>query len=449
MNLPFLRIEADEGYRFILIVALFFLNSVILESNEVIATSGFISNIGVQHVVWVWTVDMTIVMLTAALYSIVVDQTDRIRLTIWMFAGFGCGYFLLYKLFQLQHLTWLTYPLLTIINDQQWSLFGLLIWALATDAFNTAQAKRLFPLFAMAAMLGSVAGNASVAALPLILHTPGYVLLLVNAFLMVLLAAAIWTAHASQAFSTTIRPTHHGSHQGARREENLRDIFTEGMGFIRDIPSFRYLAFAMIPLGLGLNALEFHFLSTIVSTDTATVQTVYGAFKVAMSVSILAIQALFVTKLVNEVGLRRIFMLMPMAQLIALLSVFALPLYGIFLGNYLARVTLVAVDEPARQMLFGLAPDERRGRVSAFMNGYLYPLGAIIGCLLIGTLMYLTQLNYLHLYQSQLIYLGTALIAVLVALWMVIQIHKSYDLSLLNWRLERRKRRSKIPSFEF
>lgn len=441
MNLTLLRIPDVERYRFGLIVTLFFLNSVILESNEVIATSGFISNIGVHHVIWVWAVDMLIVMLTAALYSIVVDRTNRARLTTIMFATFGCGYLGLHKLFQIEHLEWLTYPLLTIINDQQWSLFGLLIWALANDAYSTAQAKRLFPLLAMAVMIGSVFGNATVALLPHLLQVPGYVLLLVNAFLMILLSAAIWTVDSTQSLLASVRP--------ARHQAQLHDVFAEGIGFIRDVPSFRYLAFAMIPLGLGLNALEFHFLSTIVSADTAAVQTIYGTFKVILSISILLAQALLVTRLIKWIGLRRIFTLMPVAQLTGLLLVFAWPLYGIFLANYLVRVTLVAIDEPARQMLFGLAPDERRGRVSAFMNGYLYPLGAIAGCLVIGIILYCTQAGYIQSAYSAYIYLSIAFLSIVTSLLMVFRINKYYDLSMLSWRLERRKRGSTIPNIVF
>ena len=84
------RVRAAEALRFGLIVALLFFNSVILESNEVIATSGFISNIGAQHVIWVWATDMLIVMVTTALYSTVVDRTNRTKLTTIMFALFGC-----------------------------------------------------------------------------------------------------------------------------------------------------------------------------------------------------------------------------------------------------------------------------------------------------------------------------------------------------------------------
>jgi hypothetical protein len=221
------------------------------------------------------------------------------------------------------------------------------------------------------------------------------------------------------------------------------------LGFIRDVPAFRYLAFAMIPLGFGLNALEFHFLSTIVHMDGASVQTIYGTFKIVLSLTVLLVQGLFVTQLINTVGLRRIFSLLPLAQVTGLLLVFMWPLYGIFLGNYLTRVALVAVDEPARQMLFGLVPDERRGRVSAFMNGYLYPLGAILSCIVIGLSFMVRDANALAPHNGQLLYLGQGALAVLFALTMSWYLQRSYDTSLLSWRLDRRKRRSTIPNLDF
>jgi ATP/ADP translocase len=445
MNIALPRIHADEVTRFGLIVALFFFNSVILESNEVIATSGFISNIGVQHVVWVWAADMLVVMLTAALYSIVVDRTDRARLATTMFALFGLIYLVLYGLFRLEYMPWLVYPLLTVVNDQQWSLFGLLIWALANDAFSTAQAKRLFPLLAMAVMVGSVVGNATVTLVPRALQAPGYILLLLNSLILLTLFLLMVVTLMSSGMRAQLLATV----RSARHEGGLREVFTEGTGFIRDVPVFRYLAFAMIPLGFGLNTLEFHFLSTIATADVASVQTVYGTFKVILSVTVLIAQGFFTTQLINKIGLRRVFSLMPMVQIGGLFLVFLSPLYGILLGNYLTRATLLAVDEPARQMLYGMAPDERRGRVSAFMNGYLYPLGAIGGCLLIGTVMVLIRLDLLTLQLGQAIYLGAALLCVAFAYSMVIRLFRTYDTSLLSWRLDRRKRRSTIPNLEF
>ncbi len=445
MNLALPRIQAAEVAKFGLIVALLFFNAVILESNEVIATSGFVSDIGVQHVVWMWGADMAVVMLTAAIYSIVVDRTNRLKLATAMFAGFGCIYLAMYGLFQFTQFAWLVYPLLTIMNDQQWSLFTLMIWALANDAFSTAQAKRLFPLLAMAVMIGSVVGNAIVTLLPELMEKPGYILLIFNAIVMLTLFVMLLGVLLSTTASNHLMPVA----RSARSGEQLSAIFTEGLGFVRDIPSFRYLAFAMIPLGFALNTLEFHFLSTIANRELASVQTVYGGFKIAISLSILFVQGFLATWLINQITLRKIFGILPVAQLAGLLLVFAWPIYGIFLGNYLTRVTLVAIDEPARQLMFGLAPDERRGRVSAFMNGYLYPLGAILSCTVVGIVLYLTQIGFLGRALGEHIYLTLGLLAVLFALVMVSRIAKHYDSSLLSWRLDRRKRRSNIPNLEF
>jgi len=445
MNAALPRIHAAEALRFGLIVTLLFFNSVILESKEVIATSGFISNIGVQHVIWMWTVDMLIVMLTTALYSTVVDRTDRTKLTTIMFALFGSIYFGLYFLFQVGHLPWLTYPLLTIINDQQWALFAMLIWALANDSFSTAQAKRLFPLLAMAVMIGSVIGNTVVTLLPQLFGVPGHALLLLNAAIMVLLFLVLVIVHFSSSQQEQILlPA-----RSARQPSGLRDIFAEGRGFIRDVPAFRYLAFAMIPLGFGLNAIEFHFLSTIADVDAASVQTIYGSFKIVLSLTVLVVQGVMTTRLINQIGLRRIFSLLPFAQLVGILAAILWPIYGIFLGNYLTRTALVAIDEPARQMLYGLTPDERRGRVSAFMNGYLYPIGAIASCLLIGGLLMGSRVGLIPIPLSEFLYLALALIGIFFAFVMVLRIHQVYDISLLSWRLERRKRRSNIPDLEF
>lgn len=445
MNVALPRIHAAEVLRFGLIVTLLFCNSVILESNEVIATSGFISNIGVQHVIWMWMADMLIIMLTTALYSTVVDRTNRTTLTTILFALFGSIYFALYLLFQAGHLLWLTYPLLTIVNDQQWALFGMLIWALANDSFSTAQAKRLFPLLAMAVMIGSVVGNTVVTLLPQLLHLPGYALLIFNAAVMLLLFLVLVVANVFSSTQERLLPTA----RSTRQSGGLRDIFAEGRGFIRDVPAFRYLAFAMIPLGFGLNALEFHFLSTIVEADAVSVQTIYGSFKIVWSITVLAVQGMVTTRLINQIGLRRIFSLLPFAQFAGILLALLWPIYGIFLGNYLTRVTLVAIDEPARQMLYGLTPDERRGRVSAFMNGYLYPLGAIASCLLIGFVFVSTGAGLIPPQLGEFLYLGMALIGILFAFGMVLRIHQEYDISLLSWRLERRKRRSNIPDLEF
>lgn len=440
MTLGLSRIERDERWQFVVIVAFLLINSLVLESNEVIATSGFVSHVGVQHIVWVWALDMVVVMVTAALYSLIVDRVNRIALTMRLFTLFGFCYLAIYLLFQLETLTWLVYPLLTILNDQQWSLFGLLIWALASDIFSTAQSKRLFPLLAMAVIVGSIVGNSTVAAVSQLLHGRGDQLLLLNALLMTALALTLVLLQWCGKFEISVRP--------AGSDERLTDILREGFAFVQEVPLFRYLALAMIPLGLAYNTIEYHLLYTLSIMDAATLQTTYGVFKSVTAFSLLLIQALVTTRLINHFGLRRVFSFLPFILLIGLGSTLLLPAFAIFGANFLARVTLQGIDEPARQTLKNLVPDERRGRVSAFLNGYLYPTGSILGCIQIGLIMQLVSHGVISASLGQLSYLLISVLCLLFALWSAYQVYQHYDASLLNWRLDRRKRRRSIPNLD-
>lgn len=440
MTLGLSRIEQDERWQFLVIGAFLLINSLVLESNEVIATSGFVSHVGVQHIVWVWALDMVVVMVTAALYSLIVDRVNRVALAMRLFTLFGFFYLAIYLLFQFEALTWLVYPLLTILNDQQWSLFGLLIWALASDIFSTAQSKRLFPLLAMAVIVGSIVGNSAVAAVSQFLQGRGDRLLLLNALLMTGLSGILFILQWRGKFEVSARP--------AGSDERLMDILREGFAFVQDVPLFRYLALAMIPLGLAYNTIEYHLLYTLSTMDAATLQTTYGIFKSVTAFSLLLIQALVTTWLINHFGLRRVFALLPLVLLIGLGSTLVLPAFAILGVNYLARVTLQGIDEPARQTLKNLVPDERRGRVSAFLNGYLYPVGSVLGCIIIGLLMQLVGHGIISAYVGQLSYIVLSILGLFFALWAVFQVYQQYDASLLNWRLDRRKRRRSVPNLD-
>lgn len=440
MTLGLSHIERDERWQFIVIVAFLLINSLVLESNEVIATSGFVSHVGVQHIVWVWALDMLIVMVTVALYSLIVDRVNRVALTMRLFALFGFFYLAFYLLFQLETLTWLVYPLLTILNDQQWSLFGLLIWALASDVFSTAQSKRLFPLLAMAVIIGSIVGNSTVAAASQLLQGHSDQLLLLNALLMSGLALTLAWFQWQGKFEISVRP--------AMNDERLTDILREGFAFVQEVPLFRYLAVAMIPLGLGYNTVEYHLLYTLSAMDAVTLQTTYGVFKSVTALSLLLIQALVTTRMINHFGLRRVFSFLPLILLVGLGGTLFLPAFAILGANFLARVTLQGIDEPARQTLKNLVPDERRGRVSAFLNGYLYPTGSILGCIQIGLIMQLVSHGVISTNTGQLSYILISLACLVFALWSAFQVYQQYDASLLNWRLDRRKRRRSIPNLD-
>jgi len=446
MQIPFLatRIRTEERARFGILATLLLFNSLVLESNEVMATGGFANQVGVSFLPWLWAVDMMIVMLTSAVYSLQVDRSDRNRLTVIILAGLALAYSLLYGAFALAAPDWLTYSIFTILTDQQWLLVPMLVWALVNDAFSTTAAKRIIPLLGIAVLVGRVLGNAIVAGAASLLagnRLGSMPLLLINAILLFVLAGL---------YAVSMRLLQINARR-ATTESILADL-REGIAFVRAVPAYRFLAIAMMLMGFGLNVIEFHFIWRVAAqfTRLADLEFFYGVFKVVSLVLLTILQGWAMTKLLDRLGFQRIFACMPVTMSGALLCALVWPgIGGITVGNLWTRAVLLGIDEPARHAFQGLVPDERRGRVSAVMDGYLYPVGAIVSCAFLLLLFALVGTTWLTLGAAQLLYLGGGLLCVGGALYAVRQLYITYDTSMLNWRLQRKRRASQLDQLQF
>jgi hypothetical protein len=312
------RLLPGERARFVTLGLLLFINSLVQESNEVVATSGFVSNVGVKQVPWLWTVEYLLVILVSGAYSLVVDRTKRERLTIALSLVFSLLYSLLYVL------------------------------------------------------------------------------------------------------------------------------------FVREVPVYRYMTVAMLMVGIGWTVIEYQLLVSASHLKPAALQAFYGWFKVAVPLVLLIVQSVVASWLLNRLGSRHVFTVLPAVLLFSLLLTMLVPgLVGVAAGVYLVRVTTQGVDESSRQSFLGLVPDERRGRVSAFVEGYLYPLGYIIGCAMIGAVLWGMKYHLFAPSAGRTLYLGLSCACAVVSLWAMMQFRATYDVSMLNWRLQRRRRASVLDDLEF
>lgn len=185
------RVLPGERKNVVALALLLFMNTLVLESNEVIATSGFVSNVGVSYILLLWAIMMLMTMLTSCTYLVFIDRVDRKRFGMILFGGASLFYVAFYFLFTLGVSDFASYGLLAIFTEQQWSLFPLVIWALASDSFPVAAAKRLFPILSTAVILGSVVGNGVAATIGQWLDAGSYVLLRFNTALMLASAAVL------------------------------------------------------------------------------------------------------------------------------------------------------------------------------------------------------------------------------------------------------------------
>lgn len=423
----------EETYLVITLWLLLLSNALACQVSDVVAVSGFLSSVGVNQILVVWLVDMLLTILITGLQSLVVDRFDRVSLMGWMSCGYVLMLVILRLLFSLQAPRWLNYSLLYLLAEQQLLFFPLVFWILANDLFDMAQTKRLFPLIATGSFVGQVLGLGLAAIAPTLLtqlQLKPEELLSLNA--LVYLAAFLLIQ--SRLRGIKFRQT-------AQKRESAIATLTEAWNFIREVSSFRYLTIAILAINVCLTVFEFRFLvvSNQIFSTAESYQRFYSLYRLGLTLTAFFVQVFLTSSLIKRIGLKNSFLALPLAQLIATFSMIFFPDIGGGIGGFsLSKLTQFTVDESARKSFQAFVPEERRGRVSMFMDSYLFATGTVIGCLTIGAVVLLgTQLNISTYFYA---YLGIGLLACGVAIASTIKMRTVYEKSLLNWRLKRRQR---------
>lgn len=449
-KLKFLNVKRGEWGLAISLLLLLAINTLVLELSDVVAMAGFVSSVGTPQIIWLWIVDMVITLLSAGMYAVIVDRVSRVRLIAALLGGFAVVYLVLQLLFSYGAPDWLTYPLLYILADQQYVIFPLAFWVLANDVYTMSESKRLFPLIGAGYAVGSIAGNALAAGSGSLMQNAAQgqqqtaALLTLGALMFLIGLGLLWL---------TFRQRQVRARQSQQVGADVRETFKVGMDVVRGVPLFRWLAIAMLLAGLALTVIEYHFFFVVdqaVANDPLRFRTFYGTYKVVLILSTLLVQWLIAGRLLEKVGMKNAFIVLPAGLIASGGLALALPgLAGGAAGRFLARLLQRAWDEPARKSTENLVPDERRGRVSALLDSYLYAIATIAGCLLLAVLFLITSLGWVSAQTATWCYLGVAAVAAVGALVAAVRLRSQYDSSLLNWRLARSRRKSVLDGIEF
>ncbi|MCB0195005.1 MAG: hypothetical protein KDJ65_23850 [Anaerolineae bacterium] len=417
-------------------------NSLALNLSDVVAISGFLSDVGPNGLLIVWSVNMLLIVLTTGVQSLVVDRFNRIRVMQVMCLILMLAYIILPFMFAGDLLPkWFNYSTLYLLAEQQGLFFPIVFWVLANDMFNAAQARRIFPVISSWAFTGQILGLSLAGAFPFL---PDYInvtsreLLFFNALLF-LLAFILLSRRLSK---VKIRPTQY-------KPETIRETLTEGWGFVREVPSFRFLMFSMLAVYLALTVLEYHFLvesdQAPLLSEAGSFQTFYATYHLVLTIIAVATQGLLTSRIITRIALKNTFFILPSVLLASVAGVLAIPgLISASLGLGIPYLTKDSIDESAQKSLQALVPEERRGRVSLFMDSYLYAFGTILGCVLTGIALAIgNQWSYISNFYF---YLPIALLSAVGAIVAIAKMRTNYETSLLNWRLKRRSRRTSATS---
>jgi AAA family ATP:ADP antiporter len=412
-------------------------NSIAVQVSGIVSVSNFLSEGGVNNILIVWLVDYLLILLMAGLQSLIVDRFGRITLMQWMTFGFALLFAALRLMFIFKIPGWLNYSLLYLLAEQQGLFFPLVFWILANDVFDMVQTKRLFPLIASWGFAGKLLGIGIAAVSPdmfarLDIKPEEVLTLNILIYLLVYLLVLGGLRKAK------VRRTR-------RKRETVRETLTEGWGFVREVPSFRYLIQAIVALTLCDVVIGFRFyvVSDAVFSDPGSYQRFFSLYRLGVTLIGFLIQSLLTSRIINRIGLQNTFLILPFAVLAGATWMMALP--GIISGvggMVLLGLTRDTVNESARKAFLALVPEERRGRVSMFMDSYLPAVGVISGSLVTGAIVFVGL--QLHSTMYFYVYLAVAALAALFAVWAIFKMRAVYDSSLLNWRLKRRQRAASV-----
>ncbi|MFQ3583536.1 MAG: hypothetical protein SNJ85_01180 [Cyanobacteriota bacterium] len=409
------------------------MNSVARQISDVVAVSGFLSTVGSDAILVVWLIDMLVVILITAIQSIVVDRYNRLQLLSWMVFGFALFHVILRFLFVFEATRGINYGLLFLLSEQQQLFFPIIFWVLANDIFSMTQSKRVFPLIASGEFVGQILGLGIAGFTPLLLSRIDLKteeLLVFNTFLYMIVFILIKVGLQG----VEIRRT-------SNKHETFQESLSEGWEFIKEIPAFRYIMFSIIGINIVLTIFEFDFLGiTNQAFPTAEgYQQFYSFFRLGLIISATLIQTFLTSRILQAVNLKNALLILPINQFFASLwMIISKGLVSGIVGFSLSKISQLTINEAAGKSVQSLVPEERRGRVSLFMDSYLFAIGTIMGCVVLsliwGSSFFVENVDYRQIYLMIAAVVGVANIG------FVIKMRSTYDSSLLNWRLKRRQK---------
>ena len=436
------RVNPGEGGLVLVLSLLLFSNEMARQMSGIVGISDFLDTGSVNGILIVFAIDALIIIATGALASLIVDRFNRIELLRWACFVFALVFIGLFMVAWFNVPTWFNAAILFIISEQQWLIFPLFFWVLANDIFEMAQAKRLLPLLGTWGFVGKMAGI-SVALLPGILFRLDIMSVGVLTIEMVLILNTVIYMLLFFLVSAGLRNVK--LRESQPKGESVRETLAEGWGFVREVDSFRYLMVIVFFVAMGSLMIEFRFLDVAKETynDAASYKSFYASYLLVTALISITFQGLLTSRIITKFQLKNTFFILPIVMLGSAASMIGLPniISGVG-GQMSTKIARTTVDSSSRKAFQALVPEERRGRVSLFMDNYVQAGGLITGCIVTGIVVTVGTQSGSSTYFY--VYLGIAVLVAISAIWAAAKMKKEYDHSMLNWRLKRRRRGSQV-----
>jgi AAA family ATP:ADP antiporter len=427
------RVKPAELKIVLTLGAILFVNYAAMGIVKVVSVSGFLKEVKDQYILLVWAVDMVLLILATGIQSLIIDRYNRIKLFGGVLLAFTGLYLLLPLTFMFENFPLkISYSLIYLMNDQQWRFFPIVFWILGNDVFEPAQGRRLQPIIANFAFVGMIFGL-GVAALDARVSFGPIKLLYFNASIFFL--AFILASRNLKGLKFL---------QSRSKSVTMKEALTEGWTFIKTVPSFAYLTAGMLATGIVMTILLYSVLSDAKMDLGDGFQSFYAQYSLMIAVGSIIIQS-YANRIIQKLDLKNSFLIQPVVMFISTIVNFFVPGYlGSGTAQAVSRISYDTVDVSSRKALQALVPNERRGRVSMFIDSYLPSLGTIIGSLVTFGIVSLGIYLAVPRETYASIYLGFGIFVAAISIFTALRVRKTYDQSMMNWQLKRRTRGASV-----
>ncbi|MGZ9164715.1 MAG: HEAT repeat domain-containing protein, partial [Anaerolineales bacterium] len=368
-----LNIRTDEGRLVFLVALLFACIQAGQGMGDNAATALFLLRFGVDFLPYMYLFLGALTFISTLAYSAALGRFDKGRFFSTVVAGIIV--LLLFERAAIRLQLPVLYPLLWLTINGAGMILGTFVWNIAGEVCDTRQAKRLFPLFTSAGILGSVVGNAVTGLIARRFGTDN--LLILYAVLLVL----AWY------LTRTIALGYFRREKVSKARSNFWNDLRAGFDYARASSLLRLIAYASVLFSVLFFAVSFPFSQVVTRSfsDEAGVAGFFGLFNSVTTAATFLVSLFLASRIYTKLGIINGVFLMPLTYIFSF-AIFALfyNLNGASTARFSQQVILSGIAGTAWNALFNVVPSQKRGQVLAFNNGVPSQIGVVLsGVLLI------------------------------------------------------------------
>lgn len=404
----------------------------------IVGISDLINTAGPNQTLVVNGINAVMIFITAMLASLIIDRFHRVELLKWTTFAFAMVFVATDVIYLLKTTTQVVAAIVYLMSQQQWLLFPMFFWVLANDIFEVVQAKRLIPVIGSWSFIGKMLGI-GMTLLPALLFRAGWLGANELTLGMVIRLNVLFYLLAFLIIVVGLRRVNIRAVE--KEDESVRESLSEGWDFVRQVASYRFLLMAIAAVAVCDVIVEYRFfvVAKHAIQEPVAYKEFYSLYLLAAAVFSFAIQGFVTGRLIQRIQLKNTFLVQPILALGSSLAMIVSPaMISTTVSSWLLKIGRNTVDEATRKAYQGFVPEERRGRVALFTDNYAPAVGMLIAALL--GISIVTICERIGFADSFYVYLGITVLFAGLAVWFIMKMRASYDDSLFNWRLRRRKR---------